>query len=89
MKRHVASVHEERKTFKCDICDFSWAERNVLKVHVVSVHEGDKPSNCDICNNCVLVSWVMLEPMDRRRSLIILCRYVLDKISKILTPFII
>ena len=52
MKRHVASVHEEKKTFKCDICDFSCAERNVLKVHVVSVHEGDKPSNCDICNNC-------------------------------------
>jgi KRAB domain-containing zinc finger protein len=48
MKRHVASVHEEKKPFKCDIYDFSCAQRNVLKVHVASVHEGDKPFNCDI-----------------------------------------
>ena len=49
MIRRIASVHEEMKTFKFDICDFICAERNLLKVHVTSVHEGDKPSNCDIC----------------------------------------
>ena len=48
----VPLVHEEKNPFKCEICDFSCAQRNVLKVHVASVHEGDKPFNCDICKYC-------------------------------------
>ena len=43
MKKHVASVHERRKTFKCDICDYSFSLKGNMKSHVASVHEGNKP----------------------------------------------
>ena len=40
MKIHVSSVHERKKTFKCDICDYSFSQKSHLKIHVASVHEG-------------------------------------------------
>ena len=40
MKIHVASVHEGKKQFKCDICDYSCSRKGDMKTHVASVHEG-------------------------------------------------
>ena len=39
MKTHAASVHEEKKPIKCDICDYSCSVISTLKKLVVSVHE--------------------------------------------------
>jgi KRAB domain-containing zinc finger protein len=50
MNKHVASVHEEKKTFKFDICDNSFSGKSQMKQHVLSVHEGKKPFKCDICD---------------------------------------
>ena len=44
MKTHVASVHERKKPFKCDICDYSFSLKNTMKRHVMTVHGGKKPS---------------------------------------------
>ena len=54
MNRHVESVHEGKKPFKCDICDYRDAlKRGQINRHVASVHEEKKPFKCDICDyNC-------------------------------------
>lgn len=35
LKKHMASVHENRKDFKCEYCDKSFAQRYTLKVWVI------------------------------------------------------
>ena len=42
--------HEEKKPFKCDICDYSFSRKSTLKTHVASVHKGKKPFKCNICD---------------------------------------
>ena len=44
------SVHEKKKPFKCDICDYNFSGKGNLKRHTDSVHEGKKPFKCDICD---------------------------------------
>ena len=41
MNRHIASVHEGKKPFKCDICDYSFSEKSSMNKHVKSVHGGN------------------------------------------------
>ena len=36
--RHVASIHEEKRPFKCEICDYSCTEKRDISRHVGSVH---------------------------------------------------
>ena len=50
MKIHVATVHEGKKTFKCDICNANFGQKSTLNKHVATVHEGKKQFKCDICN---------------------------------------
>ena len=49
-KKNVASVHESKKPFECDICDYSFSQKNNMKTHVASVHEENKPFKCDKCD---------------------------------------
>ena len=42
MKNHVASVHEGKKPFKCESCDYRFAQKSDMKRHVALVHEGKK-----------------------------------------------
>ena len=44
------SVHEKKKPFKCDICDYNFSGKGNLKRHTDSVHEGKKPYKCSICD---------------------------------------
>ena len=50
MNKHIASVHEGKKPFKYDICDYRCSQKNTMKTHISSVHEGKKPFDCDICD---------------------------------------
>ena len=50
MKRHVVAVHEEKKSFKCIICEKGFAQKGKLKIHVATVHEEKKPLKCKICD---------------------------------------
>ena len=50
LKRQIGSLHEGRKSFKCDICDYSSLHKQNLKKHIESVHEKTKPFKCDICD---------------------------------------
>ena len=42
MNVHVESVHEEKKPFKCDICDFACAQKQSIIRHVAKKHEAKK-----------------------------------------------
>ena len=50
MNQHVSSVHEQRKPFKCDICDYKCSKKSKMNHHVASVHGGKKPIKCNICD---------------------------------------
>ena len=53
MKIHIASVHEGKKPFNCELCNYSCSENSRMKKHIASAHEGKKPFKCDFCNyNC-------------------------------------
>ena len=45
MSKHIASVHEGKNHFKCEICDKSFFYKNDLNKHIASVQEGKKVSN--------------------------------------------
>ena len=42
--KHITSVHNAKKSFKCDICDPSFYK----KKHIVKVHESKKPFTCNL-----------------------------------------
>ena len=49
-KVHFESVHEEKKPYKCDICDKSFPLKSVLQTHIGSVHKKKNPFKCEICD---------------------------------------
>ena len=52
MNSHIASVHEARNSFKCNMCDKSFSQKGNMYLHVETVHEGRKAFKCDICDQC-------------------------------------
>ena len=50
LKKRMVCVYEGKKTFKCNICAASFAQKEKLKTHVTSVHEMKKPFKCNICD---------------------------------------
>ena len=54
MKGHIATVHEKKKPYECDICNACFARKYHLKSHVESIHhERKKSRKCSLCNfNC-------------------------------------
>ena len=49
-KVHFESVNEEKKPYKCDICDKSFPLKSILQSHVGSVHKKKNPFKCEICD---------------------------------------
>ena len=43
LKRHIESVHEGKKHFKCKICDASFSQKVNMNEHIALVHEGNEP----------------------------------------------
>ena len=50
MRKHIESVHEGIKPFKCKFCDYESGQKSSLKEHIKSVHEGIKPFKCKLCD---------------------------------------
>ena len=50
LKKNIVSVHEGKKPFKCDICDYRCSQKVNMNRHVASVHEEKKPFKCEICD---------------------------------------
>jgi hypothetical protein len=49
LKRHIISVHEEKRPFQCNSCDAKFKWKPNLKRHTDTVHEGKKPYMCNLC----------------------------------------
>ena len=47
----IQKVHEGKKSFKCESCDFSFDLEISLQQHVASLHEGRSPFKCESCDN--------------------------------------
>ena len=47
---HKISVHEEKKSYSCQICATDFLGRIAMKSHIKSVHEGKEPNSCKICD---------------------------------------
>ena len=43
------TVHEEKKPFKCSLCDVRFTQKSAVRSHVKIVHEGEKPFVCSTC----------------------------------------
>lgn len=48
-ERHIMTVHEEQKPFRCSVCEMSFGRKGVLKKHVQMVHENSRKFECEIC----------------------------------------
>ena len=46
----MASIHEKKKSFKCEICDYSCSPKGHMKEHVAAIHERKKQFKCDTCD---------------------------------------
>ena len=48
--RHIKSVHEEKKSFKCNVCDYTCSQKHSLRRHTALVHERKKRFKCNGCD---------------------------------------
>ena len=46
LKRHICTIHEGHKDYKCDYCD---SQAGVLKRHIQTLHEVHKNYKCESC----------------------------------------
>ena len=53
----IGSVHEGKKPFRCEVCDYSCTEKRNMIRHISLVHEGKK-NKCDICNKKFVITTV-------------------------------
>ena len=50
LKNHIDAVHEERKPFKCEFCDYSCTHPSSLKKHISNIHGPKSVFKCRLCN---------------------------------------
>ena len=49
MKKHIKTIHEGRKDYKCEYCGKLFGQNGSMWTHVRMVHKGRK-EECNICN---------------------------------------
>ena len=57
-KNHATPVNEEKKPFKCEICDTVFAKDFDMDSHFATVHEGKKPYKCEAGKSSALDSHI-------------------------------
>ena len=51
LKKHMHTIHEGHKDFKCESCGKSFSHAHTLKKHIHTIHEGHKDYKCVPCGN--------------------------------------
>ena len=46
----ISKDHERKRSYECEICDYSSSTKGKLKLHVKAVHEKKKLFKCVICD---------------------------------------
>ena len=49
LKKHIDTIHNGQKDYKCNSCGKSFSQAQNLKTHINSVHNGVKNNKCDSC----------------------------------------
>lgn len=49
LKRHIMTVHEDRRGFVCGICDAAFGLKQNLATHVRVKHDKSRPFACEVC----------------------------------------
>uniref|UniRef100_UPI00358ED782 zinc finger X-chromosomal protein-like isoform X2 n=1 Tax=Myxine glutinosa TaxID=7769 RepID=UPI00358ED782 len=49
LKRHMR-VHQVKKIYQCEYCDYSTTDASGFKRHIISIHTKDYPHRCEYCN---------------------------------------
>lgn len=49
LERHIMTVHEEQRPFRCNVCEMSFGRKGILKKHIQMVHEHSRKFECDTC----------------------------------------
>jgi uncharacterized Zn-finger protein len=55
LKNHIQMVHENKKPYKCNLCEYSSFFHNDLRRHIECVHEKIKQHQCNICQKVLVV----------------------------------
>ena len=52
LRRHILTVHSDKKEFRCTKCDFSCNRMDNLSKHITNIHEKDTKSvhSCTMCD---------------------------------------
>ena len=48
-EKYMTTIHEDKKSLKCQFCDFNGNMKNHLKQHNNSIHEEKISKKCDCC----------------------------------------
>lgn len=51
LKRHISTVHEDRRQYMCRICGMSFGLKQNLDTHIQAKHEKKRPYHCDLCGS--------------------------------------
>ena len=50
LRRHIASVHEKIKPYKCPTCGSNFSLKHHMRIHIAAVHERKKLYSCNTCD---------------------------------------
>ena len=49
-EKHVSFVHDGKRQFRCEVCDYKSSQKCDINKHIASVHEANRPLKYDICD---------------------------------------
>ena len=83
MNGHIESVHEGKKSFKCNVCDTAFSEKSYLNGHIESIHDRKKPFQCNICDASFSQKGDMNEHIESvHENVMCMVLFFLKKLSK-------
>uniref|UniRef100_S4RCW1 Zinc finger protein X-linked n=1 Tax=Petromyzon marinus TaxID=7757 RepID=S4RCW1_PETMA len=49
LKKHMRKVHNCKKLYECEFCEYTTSDASGFKRHVISIHTKDYPHRCELC----------------------------------------
>ena len=68
LDKHILKVHEKKKLFKCDNCDYSCYRKSTMNNHILSVHEKLRNFKWHLCENAYLDAGALNFHLERHKT---------------------